>query len=363
MKNKKYFQMTVRVLLVIILVLSFQIAPLKAQAAQVTSLSDIMSRLKASTASNHEIKFVTPTGVTAGQTIILTFSAGFTNVTNIVHTDIDFAEGDSSNCSTATFTEKTLAASPSGATWGADGDSSTTVTLTSGTGTVTAGRCVRIKIGTNATSQTTGSNQISNGAIGSSDTVAISGTFGDSGTLAVDIISDDQVVVTATVDPTITFTISDNAIGFGSLSSSAARWANGAATGSSSDTSAHNLTVATNAASGYVLSYNGATLTSGSNTISVASITDDADGTQGTEQFAMGFSVDQSSTVATGYDHNATPGNRDWTFVASTTTTIVSRTTPTNTETISAYYLANIGGATEAGSYSTTITYIATGTF
>jgi hypothetical protein len=171
-----------------------------AQAASVTSLSDVMSRLKASTASNHEIKFVTPTGVASGQTIILTFSAGFTGVTNIVHGDVDFAEGDSGNCSTANFAEKTLAASPSGTTWGADGDSSTTVTITSGTGTVTAGRCVRIKIGTNATSQTTGSNQITNGSTGSNDTVAVSGSFGDTGTLAVDIITDDQVTVTATVD-------------------------------------------------------------------------------------------------------------------------------------------------------------------
>ncbi len=350
-------------MLLVLLVLVLGINPGTAQAAAVTSLSDVMSRLKASTAANHEIKFVTPTGVAAGQTIILTFSSGFTNVTNIVFSDIDFAAGDSANCSTATFTEKTLAATASGTTWGADGDTATTVTITSGTDTVTANRCVRIKIGTNATNQSTGVNQISNGATGASDTVAVSGTFSDSGTLAVDIITDDQVAVTATVDPTITFTISDNTIGFGSLSSSAARWANGAATGSASDTSAHNLTVATNAASGYVLSYNGPTLTSGGNTINVASITDDADGTPGTEQFAIGFDVNGGSTVATGYDHNATAGNRDWTFVASTTTTVVSRTTPANTETINAYYLANIGGDTEAGNYSTTIAYIATGTF
>lgn len=331
-------------------------------AASVTSFSDTMSRLKDSTASNHQIKFVTPTGVTAGQTIILTFS-GFATVTNIVFSDIDFAEGDSNNCTTANFTEKTLAAAPSGATWGADGDSATTVTLTSSTGTVTANRCVRIRIGTNAVNQTTGVNQITNGTAATNHTIAVGGAFADSGILNVDVITDDQVSVTATVDPTLTFSISDNSIGFGSLSSAAARWADGAGTGSASDTSAHSMTVATNAPSGYVLNYNGATLTSGGNIISVASITDDADGTIGSEQFGMGFAVSNGSTVATGYDHNATPGNRDWTFVAGTATDIVSRTTPTNTETISAYYLANIGGATEAGSYATTITYITTGSF
>jgi hypothetical protein len=321
-------------------VLVFQGIPVT-QAASVTSLSDVMSRLKASTASNHEIKFVTPTGVTAdAQTIILTFSADFTNVTNIVHTDIDFAEGDTGNCSTASFTEKTLGASPSGATWGADGDSATTVTITAGTGRVTAGRCVRIKIGTNAVSQATGTNQISNGAIDDDDTISISGSFGDTGTLSVDIITDDQVNVTATVDPTITFSISDTTIGFGSLSSTAARWATGDTNGSASDSAAaHTMSVATNAASGYVLSYNGATLTSGGNTIDVGAITNDADGTQSTEEFAVGYSTNGSSTIASGYDHNSTPGNRDWAFVAGTTTTLASRTSPTNTETISAFYL------------------------
>lgn len=336
-----------------------------AQAASLTSMSDVMSRLKASTASNHEIKFVTPTGVTAdGQTIILTFSSDFTNVTNIVFSDIDFAEGNTGVCSSATFTEKTLAATPSGATWGADGDSSTTVTITSGTGRITAGMCVRIRIGTNAVNQTTGVNQISNGAIDDDDSIAISGTFTDTGTIAVDIITDDQVNVTATVDPTITFSISDNTIGFGSLSSSAARWATGDTLGAASDSgAAHTMSVATNATSGYVLSYNGATLTSGGNTIDVAAITNDADGTQGAEEFGTGYSTNGSSTIASGYDHNSTPGNRDWAFVASTTTTIVSRTTPTATETISSFYLSNIAGNTEAGSYSTNITYIATGTF
>ncbi len=360
-KTKRIYSKIAMVALVASVV--FQGIPV-AQAASLTSVSDVLSRLKASTAANHEIKFVTPTGLTAGQTIILTFSADFTGVTNIAHGDIDFAEGDSNNCTTAGFTERTLAASPSGATWGADGDSATTVTLTSGTGTITADRCVRFRIGTNAVSQTTGSNQITNGAIDDDDTIAISGSFGDTGTIAVDIITEDQVNVTATVDPTITFSVSDTTIGFGSLSSTAARFATGDTTGSGSDSAAaHTLAVATNAASGYVLSYNGATLTSGGNTIDVAAITNDADGTQSIEEFALGISTNGSSTVATGYDHNAVAGNRDWAFVAGTTTTIISRTTPTNTETVSAFYLSNIAGNTEAGSYSTNITYIATGTF
>lgn len=337
-----------------------------AQAAAVTQLRDTLSRLKASTLADHTIEFVTPTGADAStDTITLTFGSGFTMGTFSVN-NVDLAVGDTGTCATATFTDKTLAATPgTSPTWGV-AQAAQVITFTAPTnaasGEITAARCVQIQIGSNATAGASGATQITNPTAGST-TVAVGGLFGDSGTLAINIIADEQVAVSATVDPTITFTVSDNAIGFGSLSASAATWANGAATGSATDTSAHNLTIATNAQSGYAVTYNGATLTSGSNTIDVASITNDADGTQGSEQFGMGFSTDGNATIATGYDHNATPTSRDWTFVASTTTTIVSETVSTATETISAFYLANIAATTQAGSYTTTITYIATAVF
>ncbi len=335
-----------------------------AQAAAITSFSDTLSRLKASTAANHTIYFVTPTGLTAGQDITLTFSADFTGVSSIVFGDVDFATGDSATCTSASYTEQTLAGTPSGATWGI-GASGQVITITSGTGTVTANRCVRIKIGTNATSGTTGSNQISNGAADDDDTLAVGGTFGDSGTLSYDIISDDQVSISATVAPTISFTVDDNTVGFGTLSSSTGRWATGDTTGGnasagSTPTAAHTLTVGTNAASGYSVTYYGATLTSGGNTITAASITTDSDGTTGSEQFALSVSASGDATIASGYARGT---NSSWNFVANTATTIVSETVPTATETLSVSYLANISTLTEAGSYSTTLTYIATGNF
>lgn len=359
----KYRKNIARAMLMVLFVASSQFYVSTAQAASITGASDTMSRLKASTASNHTIQFVTPTGLGAGQSITVTFSAGFTGVASIVFDDVDFA-----TAATCTgFSDRTLAASPATTTFGVT-SSGQVVTILSGTGTITAGHCVQIEIGTNATFGTTGTNQVSNGAIGSSDTIAIGGTFGDTGTMSVDIITNDQITVQATVDPTITFTLidsssSDNTIGFGSLTSGAARYATAAGTyttgGSASDVSAVTMTVATNASSGYVLSYNGATLTSGADTIAVATITGDADGTPGTAQFATGYTASGGSTVATAYAN----GSNNWSYVASTTTTIVSRTTPTNTETIGGHYLANIGGATPAGAYSTIITYIATGTF
>lgn len=349
-----------RLLAITLVVVAVGVQSSTAMAASLTSMRDEMSRLETGVAANHTIQFITPTGVTAGQTITLTFNGDFTGESAIVHGDVDLA-----TAATCTgFSDKTLGAGPSGATWGV-GAASDTITITSGTDTITATHCVQIEIGTNATSQVTGSNQITNGAIDDDESITLAvGSGADTGTIAVDIITDDTVDISATVSPSITFTINDTAIGFGTLSFSAATWANAGATGSASDTSAHNLTVATNAASGYALTYNGATLTSGGNTIDGVAITDNADGTPGTEEFAIGFDVSNSSTIASGYDHNSTPGNRDWTFVPSTTTTVVSRVTPTNTETINAYYLANISATgTAAGVYNTSVTYTATATF
>ncbi|MFH1171884.1 MAG: hypothetical protein V1778_05110, partial [bacterium] len=163
---------------------------------------------------------------------------------------------------------------------------------------------------------------------------------------------------------TITFSISNTSIGFGSLSAGAATWATGDMSGSTSDTAAHTMSIATNARNGYAITYNGATLTTASGpTIDATTITNDENGTPGTEQFAIGFSTDGNATIAAGYDHNATPANRDWKFTPNTITTIVSETGPTAMEAIGAFYLGNISGRTESGVYSTNITYIATTTF
>jgi hypothetical protein len=345
------------------------ISPAPADAAVLTSLSDTMSRLKASTLSDHDIRFVTPTGADASSdTITLTFSAGFTLGTFAV-ANLDLAVSASSACTTFP-TEKTLAASAGAGTWGA-AQSGQVITLTAPTdattGEITAGRCVQVQIGANATAGAAGASIITNGATGSSDTVAVAGTFGDTGTAAVEIITNDQVTISATVDPTISFAISANAATFGTLASGTGRWATGAGANASAGTdptssnTAHTLTMSTNAASGYVVTYNGATLTSAGNTIAPATITGDSDGTPGTPQFALcGKATTGSPTVTAGYVCGT---NSDYNFAASTATTLVTKSTPVSGDVVSVAYLANISGATPAGSYTTALAYVATGTY
>ncbi len=136
-------------------------------------------------------------------------------------------------------------------------------------------------------------------------------------------------------------------------------YANAGATGTGTDSAAaHTMVIVTNATSGYTLTYNGATLTSGANTILVASSAGTG-GTPGSEQFGMSTVLTGTGTVTAAYNH-ATPL---WTWVASTTTTLASSTGPTTSSSFDMRYLANIAGTTEAGAYSTTVTYLATGNF
>jgi hypothetical protein len=345
-------------LLVFILATPYQTA----YAGSLTNISDTLSTLTQNVAANHTILFVTPTGVQSSTDTITIDFTDFTT-TGVVFGDIDLAEDNDGACDGG-WTDKTLAGTASAGTWGAafTGDLLTLTPPTdAASGEIDAGYCVQIQIGTNAAG---GTNQLDNPNDNSSHTIEIAGNFGDTGQFAVDFVADDSVNVTSTVDPSITFAISDTSIGFGTLSASAARWATGDTLGSATDSAAaHTLSIGTNATDGYIVTYNGATLTSGGDTISVATVSNDADGTQGAEQFCMGFSTNGNASIAAAYDHNATPGNRDWSFVAGTTTTLASETAPTATETICAFYLANIAADTEAGTYTTDITYIATATF
>ena len=324
-----------------------------AQAASLTTLSDTQSTIKASTLSNHDISFFTPTGVASGQTIILTWDNSTSIAAALDFTDIDVLDN---------ATNVTLAAAPAGATWGAVRTSATVITLTNGTTAVIANRTIRIKIGTNATNQSTGVRQITNGPVGTT-TLTINGTFTDTGTISTPIITNDVVNVTANVSQTISFAVSDVTIGFGTLTNANARFATGDTLGATSDSIAHNLTIATNAQNGYTITLQGDTLTSGVNTVTSIGATFAAS-TVGSEQFGIYATKTGgvNGTITARYADNATP-KFAYNATSTTTDTLATGTTATNTETFSMHYLANIASTTEPGSYAANITYVGTGNF
>lgn len=165
-------------------------------ANQLLNVSDTMSRLKVNELANHTIQFTTPSGVEPSKTITLTFPIGF-DLGNIDWTDIDLEINE---------TNINLATTPSGATWGAI-SSNNIITFTNGNVTVAANSSIKIKIGTHSNWQTIGDVQIKNPNIVGTQMIAIGGTFGDNATLAVVILDDDQVVVTATVGTILSFFI------------------------------------------------------------------------------------------------------------------------------------------------------------
>lgn len=215
-------------------------------AADLTILSDTLSRSRIGQNSNHTIVFTTPSGVATGETIEITFPAGFVT-TSVDYTDIDLADDG---------VDITLDAVASGTTWGA-AFAGQVLTLTSDTGTIGATSIVTIEIGTNATFTVAGDQAINNPNSSDTYSISIAGTFGDTGTISVVIISDDQIQVSGDIFPTLDFSISSNTVGFGSIANTNIRYATADGLGSFSEPNNNlpvKLTAGTNAINGLAIS-------------------------------------------------------------------------------------------------------------
>ncbi len=329
--------------------------------AALNTLSNTQSSLKISTLSDHTFQFITPTGVGAGQNITITFPAQY-SMGSFAVTNVDFAVSSGGSCSS--FSQEPLAGSPSGATWGV-GQSGQVITITSGTATIPANRCVQIKIGSNASDAGTGVSQITNPSSANFYVISLDTSSGDSGLVTESIITDDTVALSGTVSQSLTFSISATTLYFGTLSSGAVKFASSTDTaGATSEVVAHTLNVSTNAASGFVLTVQGQTLTSlqnTSNTISSIGSTA-ASSTPGNEQFGLrvtesggsGVTVASKYGLATSYAYDAT---------ATTSSIVATGSGSTPTSVMSVRYLTNINPITEAGTYAANLVYIATANF
>jgi len=339
---------------------AYKIQPVLAAALQ--NLSDTQSSLKISTLSDHTIQFVTQSGVGAGQSISITLPAGYATGTFAI-ANFDFATSTSASCS-GFSNEPLQSGAASGATWGVTLATST-LTIISGTATVPANRCVQIRVGSNATFGGTGTSTWTNPSTPGAYVINFSGSFGDTGYVTEDIKTDDTIVMSGTVNQSLTFTISTSTLYFGILGAGAAKFASSTNTaGDTAETIAHTLAVGTNAPSGFTLAVRGQTLTSQqnlSNTIDfIGAIA--ASSTVGTEQFGfrasetggLGVTVSTPFSSATSYGYNAT---------ATSSATLAVGTGSTPTSTFSLRYVTNIGAITEAGTYSASLVYVATANF
>lgn len=369
---KKYSQNILKIFSITAVLFLVSIYPNKALADPLEDRSDVMSRLGSSTAadvySDHTIQFVTPSGVASGETIVIDFPSDFdgSNHTNgaLDFNDVDLFIDDTPDGNCDGTTTNIVGAAPGASDWLAEfsGTDGRTLTITSGgaSAIVAAGYEVCVEIGQNADGGTANSQYINPTTTGAFMIGLEAGV--DTGDVTVSIIENDVVVITAKVNETITFSISDYDIGFGVLSLSNARFATGSEPyGADGPTpaSAHTMSVATNGSSGYDITYRGLTLESGADDIDVDTIVGDEDGVPGSEQFAISFSTSANAAIASAYQQ----ASSNYSFVESTETSFASELGPTDTETLSAFYLANISGLTPAGTYSTSITYVASANF
>lgn len=364
-----------------ILALLAVMVPQIATAATITSAKATFGRLKASIANESgTIQFATPTGIQAGtgDTITFTFSADFTLAAEVA-ANFDIELGDGATCSSATYADEVVALVASATDWGVD-VTGNVITLDPETDqALTAGFCMRLVWGTAATEVGTGSaSTITNGAVDDDDTIAVAGAFGDTGTITVDIIDDDQVTVSATVNQSITFdldtsvadgeTATPYTVALGTITTTDTRV--------SGSTDSVNMIIAegdTNASGGMVVTLRNA---NGANGLKSTSVPGDDIGStdgalvDGTERYGLcvitvglvGF------TIATPYSANTCATNSETNDVEGLTTAgediLNSGSAPLASGHAEISVGAGISGTTVAhADYADTLTFIATGTF
>jgi hypothetical protein len=346
----------------------------KAEASNLTYVKDTLSDSAPSSVSNHEIQFLSPTGVLAAGTIVVTFPNGFNVATSgIAVGDVDLEING--------VDETVVLGAPGAAQWGFS-TSSQTITFTAGASeSLASNATATIKIGTNANG---GTNRITNPSATTSFEISITAGASDAGQTRVAIIN--NVLVTANVDTTLTFTVSGVANGqvvngsptTTSTTTTSTALPFGTLASNVSKTLAQDLTVATNARNGYVV-----TVEQDQNLLSStgADIDGFANGTYTNTPTAWtaptnsisdentwghwGLTSDDISLLGAGSDF----GSDQWISASTTPRAIMAHSGPADgtTNDIGAArigYQAQITALQEAGDdYSTTLTYIATPTF
>jgi hypothetical protein len=385
MKSKNLFNNIVKItLLSLVLSMSmFQLQILPANAAY-SAMSNTMSRLQISTSANHTIAF-TASGTTnwdVGDTVILDFVAanGFNTgsfaASDPIDYDIKLEGADESlvaagGCATNDAIEVTTVNTTT--------DEITFTACPSFTPpTLTGSLNIEIEIGTHATFGGTGNTQVVNPGSTGSKTIKLEGTL-ESGTdpdgqLAVSIVDSDQVTISATIDPSITFdldtattnteTTAPYSVALGTLTTGAV------STSNNSSINSVWVDLATNATGGAVVTVldanAGLTSTAAGYTINSASVTLVA----GAEGYGVCIaSVTQTSgslVKVTPYDGlcNTTTNHAVGALQATAQNILNTATNPIAGGRSEILVKAAISSTTPAANdYTDTLTFIATGTF
>jgi hypothetical protein len=198
-------------------------------------------------------------------------------------------------------------------------------------------------------------------------------TFSDSGwttpidTGTVALSTSTQISVALTVDETLTFCTGTSITGqnCGTAAGSSVDLGKGSSSTTAKGTSI--LAASTNGNTGYTITVAGLTLMSGTN--SITALASGGASTTNTKQFGLNLADANTTPVVgaakTGSGTGAAETNygTNDTFRFATGESVAKATGPTNANTFTVSYIANIDGLTPAGIYSTILTYTATANF
>ncbi len=172
--------------------------------------------------------------------------------------------------------------------------------------------------------------------------------------------------LTASVDETLTFCVGTSITGTDCGTVAGSTVALGTLTTTTTGSGTSVMAASTNAGSGYAITLNGATLTSGANTITA--LASQTASSQGTSQFGVNLKDNATPNVGAEVSGSgsgtatANYGTADqYRFV--TADSVASAAASTLANTFTASYIANISSVTKPGAYTATMTYICTPTF
>lgn len=214
-----------------------------------------------------------------------------------------------------------------------------------------SGATIQIDYGSSASG---GSNRVTNPATADTYDIALTASpesENDTGTISQAILNDDQVVVSATVNPSLSVSLSSNTCNLGVLTTSQV------------DSCNYNIDVDTNSTNGYqaTLIEDGNLRTGGGDDI------DDESGSEtivaGTEEYGVGSSDDTVSGGSGEFPTYSDCNDPVSSAVAGAVTgsaKIVARDTTSGNEVSTVCHMATIGSGTSTGSYSHIVTVIVT---
>lgn len=340
----------VSALVLVFVSMQFVFAPQMALAAQVTSRSLTLGSSAPSTATTYTFDFTTATTAT-----FQSFQAQI----------CDTASGSCSAPSGLTTTSSTLDSTSLSGSWSVNnGTAGSLRGSATGASSTTSGSARQIVFGAVTNPSATNTTYYARITLYSDNAWS---TPVDTGTVAASTAT--QITLSGTMDESLVFCTGTSITGTncGTVAGSSVNFGTFSSTSTSSGTSV--MAASTNGTSGYAITVNGSTLTcscAGSPTI--AALATQTAASTGTAQF--GANLRDNATPNIGSDpsgsgsgtYTANYGTADqYRFV--TGDSVASAGAATNANAFTVSYIVNVPGSQAAGSYSATMTYIATATF